>query len=307
MILGRFGMPFFAEDGGEMGSDFTAGMDEAFGISEEAGTPTEDGHDEQPRDQPETPEETPEPEALENQEEETPEDSPEDNSPAFLMEVAGRRVSVPADAMQALSAALGQDARDIIQKGMTYDQKASREMQILSDYAKAAGQDLPAYLDFLEQSRNEQLILAEAESIRGQYPEGTPDEALFAIAKNTVENRLAQQRQAEQQQAAQRQSMMLQQRQQALADEVRAFQQAHPDIKSAEDVPAEVWERVNAGETLTSAYSAWRLAQAEAEIETLKTQLKTEKKVKSNREQSMGSQGSGQDDNDPFIQGLLGK
>lgn len=51
----------------------------------------------------------------------------------------GQQILLPADAVQALTGALGANPVELLQKGMNYDRKAEREMRVLDQYAEAAG------------------------------------------------------------------------------------------------------------------------------------------------------------------------
>ena len=51
----------------------------------------------------------------------------------------GQQIMLPADAVQALTGALGANPVELLQKGMNYDRKAEREMRVLDQYAEAAG------------------------------------------------------------------------------------------------------------------------------------------------------------------------
>lgn len=107
----------------------------------------------------------------------------------------GQQILLPADAVQALTGALGANPVELLQKGMNYDRKAEREMRVLDQYAEAAGMNRQQYLEQLEGARNEQLLSAEMEQCRAEFPD-TPDAALKAIA----EGRMASRRAAEAQQ-----------------------------------------------------------------------------------------------------------
>ena len=89
----------------------------------------------------------------------------------------GQQIMLPADAVQALTGALGANPVELLQKGMNYDRKAEREMRVLDQYAEAAGMNRQQYLEQLEGARNEQLLSAEIEKCRAEFPE-TPDAAL---------------------------------------------------------------------------------------------------------------------------------
>ena len=224
----------------------------------------------------------------------------------MTVEVGG--VMVPAEAMQALSGALGQDASELIRRGMAYEQKGARELAILEDYARSRGMNMSQFLDELEQQRDEYLISEEIESIRGRFPEGTPDEALHEIASNAVQTRRAQERAAQAMQqhaAAQRQE---QARVQSIRDEISRFKAAHPEFPTAADVPQPVWDAIEASGGkigLDTAFAMYERDQAKAENESLREQLQAEKKNNQNRAQSTGSQMGAGDAADPFLAGLF--
>ena len=236
---------------------------------------------------------------------------PEGNNPPETVDVGGARV--PADALRAVSQTLGQDAGELIRRGMEYDAKAGRELSILNDFAAMAGMDLTQYLGYLEQARDEQELSTEMEKIRGRYPEGTPDEALRDIAKNMVLSRRAQAQQARQ--AAERQAAAMQRqaaesaRDGAMRREIEDFRRQHPEIKGSADVPQAVWDAINAsGGTLglNAAYTAYERDQAKAEAEKLRGQLAAAQKMGANRAASTGSmEGAGEDDMDAEFKRIL--
>lgn len=83
----------------------------------------------------------------------------------------GQQILLPADAVQALTGALGANPVELLQKGMNYDRKAEREMRVLDQYAEASGMNRQQYLEQLEGARNEQLLSAEIEKCRAEFPE----------------------------------------------------------------------------------------------------------------------------------------
>lgn len=113
----------------------------------------------------------------------------------------GQQIMLPADAVQALTGALGANPVELLQKGMNYDHKAEREMRVLDQYAEASGMSRQQYLEQLESARNEQLLSAEIEKCRAEFPE-TPDVALKAIAEGRMASRRAAEAQAAEQQRA---------------------------------------------------------------------------------------------------------
>lgn len=218
----------------------------------------------------------------------------------------GQQILLPADAVQALTGALGANPVELLQKGMNYDRKAEREMRVLDQYAEASGMSRQQYLEQLESARNEQLISAEIEKCRAEFPE-TPDVALRAIAEGRMASQRAAAAQAAEQQRAQLTAMqqridqtVAQARQEA--DE-RAWDEYETlaGVHKPEDIPPRVMELVNS-EGMTPVAAHWRY-QAEQNAQA----VQIEKKNNQNKMTSPGSvQGNKGDTSDPFLRGLLG-
>ncbi|RHO64874.1 hypothetical protein DW088_01340 [Butyricicoccus sp. AM05-1] len=218
----------------------------------------------------------------------------------------GQQILLPADAVQALTGALGANPVELLQKGMNYDRKAEREMRVLDQYAEAAGMNRQQYLEQLEGARNEQLLSAEIEKCRAEFPE-TPDAALKAIAEGRMASQRAAAAQAAEQQRARLDAMqqridqtVAQARQEA--DE-RAWDEYETlaGVHKPEDVPPRVMELVNS-EGMTPVAAHWRY-QAEQNAQA----VQIEKKNNQNKMTSPGSvQGNEGDTSDPFLRGLLG-
>lgn len=218
----------------------------------------------------------------------------------------GQQILLPADAVQALTGALGANPVELLQKGMNYDRKAEREMRVLDQYAQAAGMNRQQYLEQLEGARNEQLLSAEIEQCRAEFPD-TPDAALKAIAEGRMASRRAAEAQAAEQQRAELTAM--QQRidqtvEQARQDaNVRAWDEYEvlADVHKPEDVPPRVMELVN-NEGMTPVAAHWRY-----KAELNQQAVKIAEKNQTNRQTSPGSvAGNGNDTSDPFLRGLLG-
>ena len=218
----------------------------------------------------------------------------------------GQQILLPADAVQALTGALGANPVELLQKGMNYDRKAEREMRVLDQYAEAAGMNRQQYLEQLEGARNEQLLSAEIEKCRAEFPE-TPDAALKAIA----EGRMASRRAAEAQAAEQRRAELtaMQQRIDQTVEHARkeADERAWEEyvslsgVKSFEEVPKRVLELVQQ-EAMTPVAAHWRY-QAELNQQAVRIAEKNQ----TNRQTSPGSvAGNGNDTSDPFLKGFLG-
>lgn len=218
----------------------------------------------------------------------------------------GQQILLPADAVQALTGALGANPVELLQKGMNYDHKAEREMRVLDQYAEAAGMNRQQYLEQLEGARNEQLLSAEIEQCRTEFPD-TPDAALKAIAEGRMASQRAAAAQAAEQQRAQLDAMqqridqtVAQARQEA--DE-RAWDEYETlaGVHKPEDVPPRVMELVNS-EGMTPVAAHWRYMSEQAQ-----QQVEIEKKNNKNKQMSPGSvAGNESDSSDPFLKGFLG-
>lgn len=218
----------------------------------------------------------------------------------------GQQILLPADAVQALTGALGANPVELLQKGMNYDRKAEREMRVLDQYAEAAGMNRQQYLEQLEGARNEQLLSAEIEKCRAEFPE-TPDAALKAIAEGRMASHRAAAAQAAEQQRAELSAM--QQRIDQTVEQAREEADARAweeyvslsGVKSFEEVPKRVLELVQQ-EAMTPVAAHWRY-QAEQNAQA----VQIEKKNNQNKMTSPGSvQGNEGDTSDPFLRGLLG-
>lgn len=218
----------------------------------------------------------------------------------------GQQILLPADSVQALTGALGANPVELLQKGMNYDRKAEREMRVLDQYAEAAGMNRQQYLEQLEGARNEQLLSAEIEKCRAEFPE-TPDAALKAIAEGRMASQRAAAAQAAEQQRAELTAM--QQRIDQTVEQAREEADARAweeyvslsGVKSFEEVPKRVLELVQQ-EAMTPVAAHWRY-QAEQNAQA----VQIEKKNNQNKMTSPGSvQGNKGDTSDPFLRGLLG-
>ena len=218
----------------------------------------------------------------------------------------GQQILLPADAVQALTGALGANPVELLQKGMNYDAKGEREFRLLDRYAEASGMSRQQYLEQLEGVQLQQMLEGEIEKCRSEFPD-TPDAALRAIAEGRLASqraeqvRAAQQRQAEITAAQQR---IVQTVQQARHEaEMRAWDEyvKVSGAKSVEDVPPRVAELVQK-EHMTPVAAHWRYMSEQAQ-----QQVEIEKKNNQNRQMSPGSVGGSEGDtSDPFLRGLQG-
>lgn len=218
----------------------------------------------------------------------------------------GQQIMLPADAVQALTGALGANPVELLQKGMNYDRKAEREMRVLDQYAEAAGMNRQQYLEQLEGARNEQLLSAEIEKCRAEFPE-TPDAALKAIAKGRMASQRAAAAQAAEQQRAQLTAMQQRIDQTVAQARQEANEKAWDEyevlagVHKPEDIPPRVMELVQT-EGMTPTAAHWRY-----QSELAQQQVQIEKKNNMNKQMSPGSvAGNEGDTSDPFLRGLLG-
>lgn len=316
-IRDSIGLQYFAEEGntsdtgadmdGFNGDDFLAALEGNDGLEDQqtaaegAEETVQDGaenqraeeHSEEPENQPPEGGEVP-PETVEQPVQTVP------------LVYNGQQIMLPADAVQALTGALGANPVELLQKGMNYDRKAEREMRVLDQYAEAAGMNRQQYLEQLEGARNEQLLSAEIEKCRAEFPE-TPDAALKAIAEGRMASQRAAAAQAAEQQRAELSAM--QQRIDQTVEQAREEADARAweeyvslsGVKSFEEVPKRVLELVQQ-EAMTPVAAHWRY-QAELNQQAVRIAEKNQ----TNRQTSPGSvAGNESDTSDPFLRGLLG-
>ena len=316
-IRGGIGLQYFAEDGNtsDTGADMDGFNGDAFleSLTGENGLENQqaaaEGEEETVQDGAEdqrTEEQQEEPENQPPEGGEVPPEAVEQPVQTVPLVFNGQQILLPADAVQALTGALGANPVELLQKGMNYDRKAEREMRVLDQYAEAAGMNRQQYLEQLEGARNEQLLSAEMEQCRTEFPD-TPDAALKAIA----EGRMASRRAAEAQAAEQRRAELtaMQQRIDQTVEQAREEADARAweeyvslsGVKSFEEVPKRVLELVQQ-EAMTPVAAHWRY-QAEQNQQAVRIVEKNQ----TNRQTSPGSvAGNESDTSDPFLRGLLG-
>lgn len=316
-IRDSIGLQYFAEDGntsdtgadmdGFNGDDFLAALEGNDDLenqqtaAEGAEETVQDGtEDQRAEEQQEEPENQP-PEGGE-----VPPKTVEQPVQTVPLVYNGQQIMLPADAVQALTGALGANPVELLQKGMNYDRKAEREMRVLDQYAQAAGMNRQQYLEQLEGARNEQLLSAEIEKCRAEFPE-TPDAALKAIAEGRMASQRAAAAQAAEQQRAQLDAMQQRIDQTVAQARQEANEKAWDEyevlagVHKPEDIPPRVMELVNS-EGMTPVAAHWRY-QAEQNAQA----VQIEKKNNQNKMTSPGSvQGNKGDTSDPFLRGLLG-
>lgn len=293
------GLQYFAEDGntsdsgadmdGFNGDDFLAALEGNDDLenqqtaAEGAEETVQDGAEDQRAEElPEEPENQP------SEDGEAPPETVEQPVQTVPLVYNGQQILLPADAVQALTGALGANPVELLQKGMNYDRKAEREMRVLDQYAEAAGMNRQQYLEQLESARNEQLLSAEIEQCRTEFPD-TPDAALKAIAEGRMASQRAAAAQAAEQQRAQLDAMqqridqtVAQARQEA---NIKAWDEYEvlAGVHKPEDIPPRVMELVNS-EGMTPVAAHWRY-QAEQNQQAVRIAEKNQ----TNRQTSPGS------------------
>lgn len=316
-IRGGIGLQYFAEDGNtsDTGADMDGFNGDAFleSLTGENGLENQqaaaEGEEETVQDGAEdqrTEEQQEEPENQPPEGGEVPPEAVEQPVQTVPLVYNGQQILLPADAVQALTGALGANPVELLQKGMNYDRKAEREMRILDQYAQAAGMNRQQYLEQLEGARNEQLLSAEMEQCRTEFPD-TPDAALKAIAEGRMASRRAAEAQAAEQQQAeltamqQRIDQTVEQARQAANEKAWDEYETLAGVHKPEDIPPRVMELVNS-EGMTPVAAHWRY-QAEQNQQAVRIAEKNQ----TNRQTSPGSvAGNESDTSDPFLRGLLG-
>ena len=304
-IRGGIGLQYFAEDGNtsDSGADMD-GFDESEFLAALEGSDAEDqrdtneGNEENVQDGAENQraeEHSEEPENQPSEDGEVPPEAVEQPVQTVPLVYNGQQILLPADAVQALTGALGANPVELLQKGMNYDRKAEREMRVLDQYAEAAGMNRQQYLEQLEGARNEQLLSAEMEQCRTEFSD-TPDAALKAIAEGRMASRRAAAAQAAEQRRAELTAM--QQRIDQTVEQAREEADARAweeyvslsGVKSFEEVPKRVLELVQQ-EAMTPVAAHWRY-QAELNQQAVRIAEKNQ----TNRQTSPGSMtGSGEE------------
>lgn len=298
-IRDSIGLQYFAEDGntpdtgadmdGFNGDDFLAALEgnddlenQQTAAEGEEETVQDGAEDQRTEEQQEEPENQP-PEGGE-----VPPETVEQPVQTVPLVYNGQQILLPADAVQALTGALGANPVELLQKGMNYDRKAEREMRVLDQYAEAAGMNRQQYLEQLEGARNEQLLSAEMEQCRTEFPD-TPDAALKAIAEGRMASRRAAEAQAAEQRRAeltamqQRIDQTVEQARQAANEKAWDEYETLAGVHKPEDIPPRVMELVNS-EGMTPVAAHWRY-QAELNQQAVRIAEKNQ----TNRQTSPGS------------------
>ena len=233
-------------------------------------------------------------------------------TPPVTLQFMDQQFSLPGDAVQAISDALGADARTLLQKGMNYDNKAVHELGVLERYAALGGMDLAGYVAYLEKELPDHELNMEMNTLRGQYP-GAEDEILREIAQKNIALRRAEgaRTRAEQENAAARDAQrvtevrekihrqMLEIQQEAERKEWNEYVRA-AGITDKSQIPQELIEMVK-NEKISPMMAHYKMQAAAARQEA-----ENAKKEAANRRNTPGSLSGGADEHDDFLSGLFG-
>lgn len=299
-IRRSIGIQFFADESMESESDSFEAESDGF----------EEGFFDDGEYQP-AEEETPEPEgmtedpteAVEETKEQAEEAATEATEPTVPLVFNGQQMGLPKGAVAALSGALGGDVVTLLQKGMNYENRGSREIGILDRYAQASGYDnRAAYLDAMEQSLGQHQIDAELARLMDQYPE-TPEDALRPIAERTVSDRNTTDKARREQAAAEQGRTEALKKGEEMTRPWTEFLRIHPEV-DAKTLEKGFFDLVNTGLPPVAAYERMEAQKARAEAEQYKEQLKATNKNTQNRRSAVGTLSSETLESDPFLSGF---
>ena len=301
----RLGLQFFADEGVEPAPEPQEPTSQNEGLEDSGLDGFEDGFGDWGELSPEVIEE---PQQTLSKNDET-QPQTEQNTPQAQQFVTvpynGQTVNVPIDALTALNNAFGGNIGQILERGLAPQQpvQPSQEAMILDAYAKAAGfADRQGYMQAMQQQLNNFEIQNEIKNLQMKYPD-TPQEALFGLAQQTVQNRHQQQANqrvfAEQQIQKAQQQAKYQAQQKANAEKVRPFLEfykQYPEVKK-DTLSPQFFELVKGGLHPSAAYERLQAEQYKAQIAAMN-------KNQQNAATSIGSMQSSNVSSDSFLSGF---
>lgn len=188
-----------------------------------------------------------------------------------------------------------EEAITMAQKGMNYDKvfgelqgfrqhfKNTDDLNILIEMANSAGLDVPQYLQRMQDFQNNAMIQNIADTLKGKYPDA-PEELLKEMAKNQFEKQSSEKRQ----QKIDTETAKQKADRENLIHQIQALESEYPDV-DVQNLPDEVIERAQRGETLLSAYRAYDLKQLKDQLSSYSTEINALKKNQTNRQKTTGS------------------
>jgi len=198
-----------------------------------------------------------------------------------------------------------EQAIELAQKGRNYDKIYERYQalqndpvrQLIEQQAQNAGLEVNEYVNRLNQLQERSNLNRIAQQYKQSHP-GVDDNAALEYAQLAYQQERASKQQAEQQKL----QTAANERQQFAQAQVRQFMTEYPEVDIT-NLPVEVIDRINQGETLMSAYHAYENAELRKQVATLLrnqgNKAKSVGKVSVNNASDVGE--------DPFVQGLFGK
>lgn len=166
----------------------------------------------------------------------------------------------------------------------------SETLELIQEIANASGTSVEALCDTIR--ANQYIAKGMSE-----------DAANERVAREKAERKLqaVQSKQNERTKQEQAQAEMEQRRDQ----DIKAFFAKYPNT-DPKDIPKAVWDAVNSGETLVSAYQAYQAKQIAAENERLKAQIAAAAQNEKNRQKTIGTQKTGGQETakDAFFEGF---
>ena len=206
--------------------------------------------------------------------------TPDDGNQTFTLNYLGAEKVVSKD-----------EAVTLAQKGMDYDRIRQKHEETLSELTTA--KDKLSFFEQMASSQGKTLdqlidsVMAEQLAAR----EGIDPAVALGRVQIERERKQLEAEKAKLAKGADEQALAEKKRQ----DDITAFQNEYPDVfaKLATDknaIPAAVWEDVNKGESLVSAYAKYERAQLKAENDKLKAEAEQIKQKQINKSRSTGSQ-----------------
>jgi hypothetical protein len=187
-----------------------------------------------------------------------------------------------------------EEAQPLIQKGMNYDKVFTKlqeiengpVMQLINDLANQSGMTIEQYVQAARENMKQQEL---NELIQKNIPED--------LAREMIENK----RFREEYQVKEKQRQAEEKTKTEVDNELSDFRKAYPGVKN-QDIPKEVWDKVNEGVPLKYAYMEYERGTLQNQISILKTNKSNEQKAPINGVTLHGTKNAGADD--LFMQGF---
>lgn len=160
-----------------------------------------------------------------------------------------------------------------------YREQNSQAVEFLEAVARKNGMDIRGYLNEVQKRELMQTGMSEEEAGRELQMRQREEQ----VRKGQAELDAARQKETDAQKQAQ-------EKESRIRTDIAGFLKAYPGVKPA-DIPKEVWDKVNGGETLVTAYAQHEAAQLKAKAEQLQAEVAALKQNQSNAQRTPGSLG----------------